>query len=367
MGAVIMSVATLVMLVLYRIFADAKPSGRQTTRVTSGPVPAQDGSASRPPAVQATAQRAQREENLNPRSPPANNTLALVLGTSLNFGVVGLVAIVSSLFLNGADVLLPAAAALMIVGPAGYLTSLIAATRSHFGHRASARTAAFEEAWPTIREVEPYCLLLRPFGADGRLLTIRSPRSFWGNALGRLPVARPFVFYRLTIEQALQRSFQEQFGEEVVALVDQSERRAPPGPTFLRTSNEAWELTIRRLMMRASHVAIVVPPGFGVTSGLATELNMIKMLRMAHRTVVIGAPRVAEHDVDEESDAAVRHVAGELWGENREMASNLLYVTSDHLWTYFSNFDGPATSRAALFDKFYLEALQDSAHMLEDR
>jgi len=275
----------------------------------------------------------------------------------MNIAVFGGVALLLMTFLTGEGLFFGLAAAFVVIGPGGQYASLGVAAFARLGHRKSAATPTFVDIWPELSgSDEQHCLLLRPFGADGRILIRRSPRSQLERMLGALPVLRPFVYYRCTLEQILHAQLSQPSGGKTLALVDQSETHAPPGPLFLRTTDDEWQMRIRQLLSIATRIVIVIPPGFSISSGLQVEVDFIRELGMRDRTVVVAAPRVASGRIDRESDRSVHALVEELWGGTVN-EGNLIFVSA----TYASWFIPAQGGRGILTQDMYTTSFDESA------
>lgn len=88
---------------------------------------------------------------------------------------------------------------------------------------------------PLLASAMAFCLVLRPFGHDGETFLRgyrQSKRAMFRN--------NDSVYYSiLTMEQVIARSARQALRLDTYALVDQNREVAPPGPIYLRASNEA--------------------------------------------------------------------------------------------------------------------------------
>lgn len=109
-----------------------------------------------------------------------------------------------------------------------------------------------------------YCLILRPFGADGTILTvkaeaIRNPKRVRGDTV--------------VVEELVDRASRAVFNLDAWTLVDPNAFVLPPGPKWVRSDNASWRGYIKRLIKRALVVIIVLPPSKTRTLSLTWEVE----------------------------------------------------------------------------------------------
>lgn len=104
-----------------------------------------------------------------------------------------------------------------------------------------------------------YCLILRPFGADGQLyLPIKINALIPGNP-------------SLTIETVITKTVRDISGISTVSIVDPALKKIPPGPQYLKVDDD-WKIHVEKLIERALFVIFLFPPGKHSTQSIEWEL-----------------------------------------------------------------------------------------------
>ena|SRR5690242_7747225 len=68
------------------------------------------------------------------------------------------------------------------------------------------------------------------------------------------------VYYSiLTMEQVIARSARQALRLDTYALVDQNRELAPPGPIYLRASNESWQKAVLPLVQHSDSIILCWP------------------------------------------------------------------------------------------------------------
>lgn len=121
-----------------------------------------------------------------------------------------------------------------------------------------------------------YCLLLRTFGGDGKVLLPTHPRmGLWSPAL--------------TLEQVTARALSHH-GMRTYTLVDAAVRHSPPGPVYLRSTEESWREHIGALVGKATHIVLLLAPGREMRESLAWEIELIRCSGLQHRVTILFPP-----------------------------------------------------------------------------
>lgn len=140
----------------------------------------------------------------------------------------------------------------------------------------------------TVRHAETeYCLVLRPFGADGFIPLLMEPRR-WSRigkwAFGGLRPAH-------TLEAVLTDAVRDHLACETVALVDPQCSVVPAGPHYLSASDAEWQELVDQLIRRALVVVFVLPPRRPVSDSLIWEVGRSIALGLTGRAVVFLPPQ----------------------------------------------------------------------------
>jgi hypothetical protein len=128
---------------------------------------------------------------------------------------------------------------------------------------------------------EEFCLVLRPFGRDGRVV---APGTRVNTLLGRW--AHP----NLTLEQVVALAARTALNHPTYAIVDQSSFLAPPGPTYLRVPDPERRCVAQRLIARAHSIVLMLPPDPDVHAGFAWEVEQIVRAGVQHRVIIVLPP-----------------------------------------------------------------------------
>jgi hypothetical protein len=123
---------------------------------------------------------------------------------------------------------------------------------------------------------------MRPFGRDGEIIV---PKAASNGHVGA-----GLLTYNMTIEQVLAKAARAALGVETYGIVDQGVSFAPPGLTFMRASNDDWQLVAHRLIRRAHSIMLILPPGREIGEGFAWEIEQIVRYRMQSRVVLVLPP-----------------------------------------------------------------------------
>jgi hypothetical protein len=128
---------------------------------------------------------------------------------------------------------------------------------------------------------DEYCLILRPFGYDGRT------RLSYGYRPWLAPRALWFNRY---LEQAVVRSARKSCGLTTYALVDSRSELAPPGPVPVRASMDRWQFCTGELIDNAHSVVIVLPPDQEFRDGFKWEVSQLSVRCMQKRSMIVIPP-----------------------------------------------------------------------------
>ncbi len=133
-----------------------------------------------------------------------------------------------------------------------------------------------------VRSNEEYCLVLRPFGRDGKTIMPRANRERHAGDRGFGPT--------VTLEQVVSIAVRTALGLETYGIVNQNVSVAPPGVKFMRASNDDWKMVAQQLIRRAHSIVLIVPSGQDIREGFAWEVEQIVRYRMRSRTLVVLPP-----------------------------------------------------------------------------
>lgn len=140
-------------------------------------------------------------------------------------------------------------------------------------YKRSVETTSYQEVLgPLAGSDEEFCLLLRPFGADGEVVLQHAP------------------FGASTIEQIVARAARKSLGLKTYAMVDQDRRLAPPGPEYMRSPHDEWQTAVRTLLRRAHSIVLVLPPGQSIREALKWEIGQIALHDLRTRLIVVVPP-----------------------------------------------------------------------------
>ena len=139
---------------------------------------------------------------------------------------------------------------------------------------------------------EEYCLLLRPFGHDGEVVLPDLPapeamrRPWWKRpAQGQSPIRRA-----IPLEQVIADAAHRARGLTTYSVVDRHTFFAPPGPRYLRASDEDWRAVVRQLIRRAHTIVLLLPPDQPSGAGFDWEVRTIAALGLQSRVVLVLPP-----------------------------------------------------------------------------
>lgn len=148
-------------------------------------------------------------------------------------------------------------------------------------YRRSAPTLDHREALRRLASsTEEFCLILRPFGRERRVVV---PDTRVGHG-GR------WITPSLTLEQVVALAARTALDHPTYAVVDQARGVVPPGPTYLRVPDPEWRCVARRLIARAHSIVLVLPPDPAARGGLPWEIEQIVRAGVAHRVIIVLPP-----------------------------------------------------------------------------
>lgn len=135
-----------------------------------------------------------------------------------------------------------------------------------------------------------YCLILRPFGADG-FIPIRAnpPADRLSRVMMRIFGLGSWKMSK-TVEQIIGETVTNVLNCETVALVDPKLKLVPSAPKFISTDNSSWQRNIELLLKRALVVFLILPPQKRVTSSVRWEVERIAALGLAGRFIIVLPP-----------------------------------------------------------------------------
>jgi hypothetical protein len=153
-------------------------------------------------------------------------------------------------------------------------------------YRLSTATESYERILiPLVRSSQRYCLLLRRFGRDAQTIL---PKA---NGKGR--VGGGTVFTKNTTMEQVVGAAASAAGMETFGIVDQNTRYAPPGVTFMRASNDEWQMVAQRLIKRAHSIVLAFAPGQVIGEGgdgFAWEIEQIVACGAQSRVIIVLPP-----------------------------------------------------------------------------
>ena len=156
------------------------------------------------------------------------------------------------------------------------------------GYQRPQATKSYTSVVPgLLASTEEFCLVLRPFGADGEVFLRQYKTTRDGKK--RIPYRLPIADLR-TMEQVLAVATQKTAKQKVYALVDQKRELAPPGPVYVRAPDDDWQEAIRALMRRAYAVILWLPPDQDVRRSFNWEIEQVVLDRLQTRTIIVLPP-----------------------------------------------------------------------------
>lgn len=141
---------------------------------------------------------------------------------------------------------------------------------------------------PLVRSQEEFCLLLRPFGEDGQII---SPVRL--NARPGTPLAQALFFpATVTLEQMIASIVKNTLGLRTFGLVDSKFLLAPPGPHWLRATpgEQGWKQPVQALIERAHTIFLILPPGQKIRDAVKWEIRQITYKGLQNRVVIVVPP-----------------------------------------------------------------------------
>jgi hypothetical protein len=182
------------------------------------------------------------------------------------------------------------------------VTILVGTARALTKYRLAKATKPYEKVVdPLIKSGGEYCLVLRSFGEDGKVILPReSKKGRAGFAYGLTP--------NLTMEQVVAAAVEESLSLPTYAIVDQSVALAPPGLTFIRVANDQWKAVVAKLIRRAHTVVLLLGRDQEIGSGFAWEIEQLVRSGISSRVVLTLPPP----DQDEFSHQRALHQASVL-------------------------------------------------------
>ena len=211
-------------------------------------------------------------------------TVRRILRTLGFWGVLGLMfvalAVACALFSTGLESgVVTRVVTLMVAG-------LGASARQWGTYQRSVETDHYTQVLPDLMASrDEFCLLLRPFGSDGEVL-LRDRPDGWLAQRDWVGTVRP----TMTLEQVVAGAVRATLGVRSYAIVDQGLQLAPPGPVYLRASDQQWQRPAGELIRRAHTIAILLPPNQGLRRALEWELQQIVHRHRASRVVIVLPP-----------------------------------------------------------------------------
>ncbi|AHH17021.1 hypothetical protein NONO_c22230 [Nocardia nova SH22a] len=160
---------------------------------------------------------------------------------------------------------------------------------------------------PLVRSDEEYCVILRPFGEDGKTI-FTAPLT---GPLGMYSILRP----AFTLEQVIAVQAQSALEMKTYALVDHHQVLAPPGPEWMRTppTRDEWRRPVEALLRRAHSIVLVFPAGQSIRESLKWEISRITALGIQSRVIInIAANDQHAHEHACTTLAAFRSAAGRV-------------------------------------------------------
>jgi len=178
----------------------------------------------------------------------------------------------------------------------------VGAARAITKYRLAKATKPYEKVVdPLIKSDREYCLVLRSFGEDGKVVL---PREYKKGRVGLAYGITP----NLTMEQVVAVAVEESLSLPTYAIVDQSVALAPPGLTFIRVANDQWKAAVAKLIKRAHTVVLLLGRYQEIGSGFAWEIEQLVRSGISSRVVLTLPPP----DQDEFSHQRALHQASVL-------------------------------------------------------
>jgi hypothetical protein len=135
-----------------------------------------------------------------------------------------------------------------------------------------------------------YCLILRPFGADGFIpIRVNPPKDKLSRILMRIFGLGVWKMSK-TVEQIIGETVNNVLNCETVALVDPKLKLVPSSPKFISTDNSSWQRVIELLLKRSLAVFLILPPGKGITCSVLWEVERIARWGLVGRFVIVLPP-----------------------------------------------------------------------------
>jgi hypothetical protein len=135
-----------------------------------------------------------------------------------------------------------------------------------------------------------YCLILRPFGADGFIpISVDPPADKLSRVMMRIFGLGSWKMSK-TAEQIIGETVTNVLNCETVALVDPKLKLVPSSPKFISTDNSSWQRIIELLLRRALVVFLILPPQKRVTSSVRWEVERIAALGLGGRFIIVLPP-----------------------------------------------------------------------------
>lgn len=173
-------------------------------------------------------------------------------------------------------------------------------------YRRSTRVPTYQEVMPPlVQSAREYCLVLRPFGSDGRIILRSDAKSI---------EARHFRL-NVTLEQLVAAAARDALRVDSYGIVDQKTVLAPPGVRFMRAPDTDWQRVVQRLIRRAHSIVLIIPPGHEVGGGFAWEIEQIVRFGRQARVVVVlpppGRDRAGHQQALDEAAGVLARLAGQ--------------------------------------------------------
>lgn len=137
-----------------------------------------------------------------------------------------------------------------------------------------------------------YCLLLRPFGADGHvpIKTSCEPGS-------QRAVFFAYVKTSKTLESIIESTVKEVLNCETIALVDPQLKILTTSPTYISADSESWKEVVDILLKRALIVVLVLAPGQTIRESVGWEIfRAIEVGLLGRLIIVLPPPNVDGHE-----------------------------------------------------------------------
>lgn len=127
-----------------------------------------------------------------------------------------------------------------------------------------------------------YCLVLRPFGQDGRVIVPAAARIAAGSPLRA----------NTTLEELIASTVTSQLGMRTVALVDADQLFAPPGPLWVRAPRDwdAWKTPVDRFIGEAYAIFLIIPPEEEIRDSVRWEIRRVFLRGRRTRTTIMLPP-----------------------------------------------------------------------------